>query len=129
MWESRVHSLLRGEGHRCRQEKEEEEEEKEEEEEEEEEEEGFGDTRHAPLGGVRNMMQVFGSNTHALQHLNWGWNCGSKSEVGVPSKAQGVLAFAFVLFLSTRLRLSSSSIKPCTSSHPVIRAHPPPTAL
>ena len=31
---------------------------------------------HAPLGGIRNMMQVFGSDTHALQHLKevekWG---------------------------------------------------------
>ena len=33
-----------------------------------------GDTRQRSCAfrGIRNMMQVFGSNTHALQHLNWG---------------------------------------------------------
>ena len=33
-----------------------------------------GDTRQRSRAfrGIRNMMQVFGSNTHALQHLNWG---------------------------------------------------------
>jgi hypothetical protein len=51
------------------------------------------------------MMQVFGSNTHALQHLNW----GVELRLSGGGSITGVLAFDLLCF-PTRLRLSSSSI-------------------
>jgi hypothetical protein len=46
-------------------------------------------------------------------------------ELRLEESIQGVLAFAFALFPNTFTVVFFFHIKRCTSSHPVIRVHPP----